>query len=141
MAGPQDEFNVSLRHHLETRIKDVEEKLTLRIADLEKSIGIALSSAERALNKAESATDKRFDGVNEFRSALYDNQRTFLPRLEYEQAHKNLADRIEVLTTRVTAREAETTGLGKGWIYLVGVMGFIATLVSIIYMIFISVKK
>jgi hypothetical protein len=48
----------------------------------EQAVAFALASAEKATLKADVSNEKRFDGVNEFRSQLKDQAGTFLTRNE-----------------------------------------------------------
>jgi hypothetical protein len=80
-----------------------EEKVTLRdymdrrFEDFDKAVLAAHNATERALEKADKATEKRFDGVNEFRAVLTDQQRTFLTRAEFESEHASLIARVDSL--------------------------------------------
>lgn len=129
-----------------TDFVSMKEYVDMRFDMLDKQVTMSLAASDRAVQKAEFASDKRFESVNEFRATLSDNSRLFMPRLEYEQAHRNLEDRITTIASasdtringlmdRLNRREAEWHGLNRGWMYLVGVMGFIATVCSIIYFI------
>ena len=68
-----------------------------RFADSHRAIQTALDSSERAVSRANEAADARFASVNEFRNVLTDQQRSLMPRSEYDTAHKNLLDRIVAL--------------------------------------------
>lgn len=57
--------------------------LAERLAALDRLVQISFQNAEKALDKASTAMEKRFDGVNEFRSALSDQQQTFLTRDQF----------------------------------------------------------
>jgi hypothetical protein len=59
---------------------------------------IASDAANKAIEKAEMATEKRFEGVNEFRHALDDQTKTFIPRVEAEAAANRNAERTQALT-------------------------------------------
>lgn len=48
----------------------------------EQAVAFALQASEKATTKADTANEKRFDGVNEFRSQLKDQAGTFLTRNE-----------------------------------------------------------
>jgi len=71
---------------LEERDKKMEQKFT---------------SLELAVTKANDATEKRFESVNEFRLTLTDQQRTFVPRSEYEAGHKVLEDKLTAIATDI----------------------------------------
>ena len=76
----------------------------------EHSLQSALNAADRAVAKAETATEKRFEGVNEFRSQLADQARTFLPRQEYDARHETLVDQMGAMGSRLTALEGTKSG-------------------------------
>lgn len=131
---------VSLRDYLEA-------KLTA----MEKVVSAALSSSERAICKAEDAANKRFESVNEFRATLADNARQFMPRLEYEQAHRSMVDKLDAydkkmddlkrelldkiadVGSRLDRQDLKTKDFGIMSAYIVGGLGFIATLINVIY--------
>jgi hypothetical protein len=109
-----------LREIIETRLDSSEENLgrradsfqlqmDQRFAAAQSAVEAALASAEKAVSKAEAAAEKRFEAVNEFRSALTDQTRLFLPRTEYDSNHKALEDRIGVNTERMAALELRLT--------------------------------
>ena len=90
----------TLFHHVDERLNALNAKIDerdrlysdLRSADKDaietafqaqkEAIAAALASADRAVAKSESANDKRFDGVNEFRSSLSDAASRMMPRTE-----------------------------------------------------------
>lgn len=103
----------------------------------------ALASADRAIVKAELANDKRFDGVNEFRAALDNQQRTLIQRSEVDvlfkgldskiaAIEKGLEDRIGVITKQQDAQIAERMGIKGGYGYAVGVVGFVLTIATLL---------
>ena len=77
-------------------------KLTLevleeRIAALDRLVQTSLGSAQEAITKAESAQEKRFEGVNEFRQTLGDQQATFITKTEAETTREaSVKDRAEL---------------------------------------------
>ena len=100
-------------------------------------------SLAEAINKADQATEKRFDSVNEFRGTLTDQQRTLLPRLEYEAGHKNLSELVAssvktlgdtILTQkeRIDKLDNRKEGGMAMWILIVGVIGFLTGLISFV---------
>ncbi len=101
-------------------------------ADAQKeNIAAALAAADRAVVKAELATEKRFEGVNEFRATLADQQRTLIPRAEVEVMVKAITEKINALTAQVSDLNAERRGIRGGWGYAVGVAGLVLTLFSL----------
>lgn len=98
---------------------------------------------DKAIEKANTATEKRFEGVNEFRNTLSDQQRTFIPRTEYEAGHKNLNDMLtneiknlsNIIFTqkeRIDAIANRKEGGNIMWILIVGVGGFVMGIISFV---------
>lgn len=108
------------------------EYVDIRFDAQEKAVQSALASADRAVAKAESASDKRFDGVNEFRSSLNDQTRTLMPRSEYEQAMKAMNEKIDILTARVNTRDDRMQGMGATVAWALAALGALSTVVTII---------
>lgn len=100
-------------------------RYTERAASQEKAVGAALQAAKEAVEKAEKANEKRFESVNEFRSALSDQSAGFLPRNEYNARHETLEQAIQEMKGRMDKNEGRSTGLGDGWGYLIGAVGMI----------------
>lgn len=98
------------------------------LAAAKEAVVAALAAADRAVAKAEGASEKRFEGVNEFRAALADQQRTLMPRSEVEVTIKAISERLSALKDTVDARTNERRGLTGGWGYAVGAIGFLLAL-------------
>lgn len=120
----------------------------------EKAVQTALTAAEKAVTKAEVAAEKRFDSVNEFRQLVNDVISQQMPRSEAQQRLTSLTERIGRETTSLSermdrdvrgimvsidelkndsiSRAGRGTGLKDGWGYLVGLISFIATVITII---------
>jgi hypothetical protein len=96
------------------------------------AINAALTSAERAVLKAENASEKRFEGVNEFRAQLGDQQRTLMPRAEYESQNNALKDRLGILESFRTEALSRGTGAKEGYGWAIGLVGVILALITII---------
>ncbi len=72
-------------------------RYTQRSSAQDEAVKAALATSKEAVTKAEIATEKRFEGVNEFRSALSDQSATLLPRNEYLVQHDSLVKTLEEL--------------------------------------------
>ena len=124
---------ISLREYVDVRFLAQEKAVTTALASQEKAVTAALAAADRAVSKAETASEKRFEGVNEFRASLNDQSRLLMPRAEAEQRAASMAEKIDVLTARVNARDDR--GIGRtdvaGWI--VGAVGLVGGLIAIFY--------
>lgn len=87
---------------------------------------------KEAVSKAEIATEKRFDGVNEFRNTLSDQQTRLLNRTEYESNHSALIDKINAVTDRLNRMDGQEQGFSSSWGYIVGLIGVVAGIVAAI---------
>lgn len=101
------------------------------LAAQEKAVAAALAAADRAVAKAEAAAERRFEGVNEFRGQLADQQRNLMPRAEADVEFRALREKMDALTTRVDKGEGKGAGLDAGWGYLIGGVGLLLTLLTI----------
>jgi hypothetical protein len=138
----QDHFEQLLKHSeqlqgqrcdaLAGTIAALERSATTAIREQEKSVTVAMSAADRAVQKAETAAEKRFEGVNEFRAQLGDQQRNLIPRAEVDVIVRGLTEKIGSLEKAFDAAQAERLGLKGGWGYAVGVIGFVLAVLSII---------
>ena len=116
-ARPVNGWTVDTLHeHLETLIREKHQQYDLRFEGIVTATQAALNAADRAVTKAETASEKRFEGVNEFRSALADQQAGLISREAYEAQHQALSDRVGLLTQTVSAHIGAASGEGQGWI-------------------------
>jgi len=97
----------------------------------EKSV-IALAASDKAILKAEVAVEKRFESVNEFRQTLSDQTKSFISRVEFDALRNTNATRIIDLSSRLDRIEGKAAGLNAGWIYLLGGIAALGTLVSLV---------
>jgi hypothetical protein len=66
----------------------------MKVEALQKIIDSKFSAMDKAVDIANSANNARLDGMNEFRQALNDRDRLYLPRAEYTVAHEALDQRL-----------------------------------------------
>jgi hypothetical protein len=97
----------------------------------EKAVAAAMLSADRAVAKAEAASEKRFESVNEFRSAMNDQSRSFISRNEAEQRMLSNAEKVDGLAIRLERIEGRGQGLNAGWAILTGAVGLVGVAVAI----------
>jgi hypothetical protein len=106
------------------------EYVDVRFEAQEKAVNAALAAAQKAVEKAEAASEKRFESVNEFRATLSDQARLLMPRLEAEAQYRTITEKIDVLTSRVNAREDRGAGMSQGWVILLGIVAVIGTIIG-----------
>lgn len=98
-------------------LETLKELIEQRLDSMDKALTAALQATKEAIQKAETATEKRFESVNEFRSQLGDQARTFMPRLEAEQRLDQLVQeqlRIKAKMERQEGKEGGISGLAAG---------------------------
>lgn len=133
----------TLREHLIALIAANDKRYDQRFEAAQKAIDVglsgqkiavdaALAAADRAVTKAELATEKRFEGVNEFRSTLSDQQRTLIPRAEVEVIVLGLNEKIATLEKQADKFHSEKTGVRGGWGYAVGGLGLVLSLLALL---------
>jgi hypothetical protein len=96
-------------------------------------VDAALSAAKEAVTKAELASDKRFEGVNEFRGALNDQQRTLIPRAEAELRFNGNEARLATLERLHSESKGGRRGGRETWGYLVGAIGVLLAIAGFFY--------
>jgi galactose-1-phosphate uridylyltransferase len=90
-------------HTLGSRLAVLEARLEAQATAIKE----ALISSDKAITKAELATEKRLEGLNEFRSTLSDQQKTFAVKSEIDYRFAALADRIgktEVMLSKMAGK-------------------------------------
>jgi len=85
----------------------------------EKAVAAALAAAKEATAKAEAAAEKRFEGLNEFRGTLKDQQATLMPRAEVLALLKSMDDKLVNLEARFNQIVARAEGAN----WLIGIIG------------------
>lgn len=124
--------SVSLREYVDARFEAQDKAVAAALAAQEKAVTAALAAADRAVAKAETASERRFESMNEFRGALADSARLLMPRQESEHLHRATAEKIDILTARVNARDDRGRGLSQGWAILAAAVTFIATVLALV---------
>lgn len=130
------DLTVTWREYVDSRFETQDRAVAAALAAQEKAVAAALAAADRAVAKAEAASERRFESVNEFRSALNDNARTLIPRAEAEERFRGVAEKLDVLTARVNAREERGRGAGEMWAFILGGAGILIAIISIVFAIF-----
>jgi hypothetical protein len=105
---------VEIRDYFTLWIERLEVFYTRRFEDLDAKTTLALAAADKAVTKAEIATEKRFEGVNEFRSTLADQAANLMPRAEAMSKFDNVYKDIDSLEKDVQKmREQGSTVTGR----------------------------
>ncbi len=137
MSGETEE-NISgwttdtLRAHILQMMIEHDRRYEQRFAAQEKAVASALGAAERAVAKAETATEKRFEGVNEFRSQLADQAQTFMPRTETEIRLGTIETRLTDLQSRADQSSARAVGRNDVVAWVIAGIASVAALVAVV---------
>ncbi len=105
-----------------------------RFAEQKSAVDAALDAASRAVEKAEIAANKRFEGVNEFRGALADQQANLIQRSEVQVMFNALTEKQQASEKKVDALLSERAGVVGGWGYAAAVLGFVIGVAGLIAM-------
>lgn len=116
---------------LTAEIKSFKEQMSAQLQAQKDQVALAMTAAREAVSKAEAASEKRFEGVNEFRSTLADQQRTLMPRSEVEALFRAVHDKINKIESEIIESRASKSGAKEGWGYAVGIIGLVALALSI----------
>jgi len=122
---------------------ELREYVSDKIVAQKESIAIAMTASKEAIQKAENANERRFEGVNEFRNTLKDQQSTLLPRTEYDSGHLALTEKIAAVkerfdkheTAQVTSKETKVEAKGDTknlWAYVVSAVALVGSMIGII---------
>lgn len=83
------------REYLEAQIDALKQTINAQLVSQKEAIQAALVSADKAVAKAEGAAEKRFESVNEFRSALADQQQRLATKEELNLRFHALEQKVE----------------------------------------------
>jgi len=126
----------SRRDYIDSKLDGIEKKNNESLSLRDQALKSIYETQTTALNKAEQTLEKRFDSVNEFRSSLEDQQRTFIPRKEVEVLFEALGERIDRnVADIITLRESLIEAAGRKGAsseYIAYFIAIIAILVSIV---------
>ncbi len=104
----------SLREYLQVQIDAVEKRLCQKITAQAQAVVQAQAASGQAILKAEESMTARLELLNESRAALKDMLAITITRTEYAIAHRELANRIEIIERTL----AKVAGQQSVWIAL-----------------------
>lgn len=114
------------------RVEAERRAIDAALAAQKEAVKSALDAADRAVAKAETASEKRFEGVNEFRAQLGDQQRNLMPRAEAEIRFSALAAQLDELRRDLSKQRDTQSGAKEGWGSAATVIGLVLTVVLLI---------
>lgn len=122
----------TLKDYLTALIQENDRRYEQRFSSAQLAVNAALAAAKEAVTKAEIASEKRFEGVNEFRNALGDQQRTLMPRAESELRFSNLEAKIDTLEAANIKRSGIQTGGREMWAYIIAALMALLAVLSFV---------
>ena len=114
----------TLNQHLSQKIADVEKRVSDQFIAADKVVSAAMAAADKAVAKAETAAEKRFDSVNEFRSAMKDQQNTFADKAQTDF-------RLASIEARLDKSAGRSQGVSMATYVIVQVVLTVAAVVSV----------
>lgn len=120
----------------EQRFLDSQTAVQAALSAAGKAVDAALSAAKEAVDKAEVANEKRFEGVNEFRLSLGDQQRTLMPRSEQESVNQAILEKLASHENRLNVMNGQKTGGANAFAYLVAGVGLLISTIEAFALIF-----
>jgi hypothetical protein len=123
---------ITLKQYIDKCFRWFKDYVDRRFADQQAAVAAALASAEKAVNKSAVEIESWRKASNEWRGAMNDRERNFMPRPEAEAAFKDLSKQISELRTTSDTDTGRDTGISKTFSILlaVGLAGL--TLISAI---------
>jgi hypothetical protein len=110
----------------QSQLADAQDKaVQAALVAQEKAVQAALAAADKAVAKAEEGATAWRISANEWRGAMSDRERTFIPRTEHEQAIRTLNEKMDLLQTWMTGVQGASRGHSEVW-------GYIALAVSLL---------
>lgn len=123
--------DVSLKDYVESRIDDLDKRLTGLILSQKEAVEIAFASSEKAVVVAENNAERWRENANEWRSAMSDREREFVRQVQHQTEVNGLRKDVQDLKERVDKGEGTGAGLRAGWGYLVAVIVAAAAVVAL----------
>jgi hypothetical protein len=112
---------VRLREHFEVLLREMDLRYQQRFDANTTAVNAAMRAAEEARSKAENAAEKRFELLNELRVGVATSG-------ELQALEKVVND----LGRRLERTEGGRAGISAAWGFLVGGLGLLAAIVSIV---------
>lgn len=109
-------------------LKDV---LEIIRADDQRALQIKEVGDGKALDLQKETQQYKDEKANELREQISNERGAYLTRLEFNTSHQALIDKIDALTTRIAATEGRSGGLNQGWVWLLGAIVAIGTIIGI----------
>ncbi len=111
----------TLRQHLLSVMDERDRRYEQRFQAQQDAMDAALVAAKEALAKNDAVLEARLQLLNEFRAAMSDRDRDFIPRTEVEV-------RMRAVEKRVDSMEGKADGSWRTWAY---VSGAVAVLIAL----------
>lgn len=128
---PQESWTLeSLREHLVGLIELKEEITDAKLSEIRTLMEAIRRSTDQALTKSELASEKRFEGINEFRQAMLDQQRTYMPRQEAELVFTELRRTVAGIQRCDDQGTSRKSGMKEGLAIVIAVTAGVISIVG-----------
>ena len=120
------------RQSIDMETVPLKEYIEAILLEKDKAINIALAAAKEAVLVAETNAEKWRANANEWRAAMTDREKTFLPRGEFETYKVSTEKALSVEKQRGDIGQGKGAGLNQGWGYVAGVLGLLMGIYGIL---------
>ena len=127
-----DRLERNLKEFISAIVEANDRRYEQRFKDSQTAVDAALNAAKEAVLKAEDASEKRFEGVNEFRQTLGDQQRTLMPRIEAVQRMETIERSVDELKRSRAVLDGQRAGSKEGWGAVVATIGVVGVIIGIV---------
>ncbi len=124
------------KEYLESQIISLKEFLLHNIQATKEAISTAMAAADKAVTKAEMAAEKRFEGVNEFRAQLADQNQSFARKQEVDYRFAALEDKMNTAISALDVNKGRGLALSTVWAMGIGGLGVLIAAVTLINLVF-----
>jgi uncharacterized coiled-coil DUF342 family protein len=122
--------DVPLKEYLSGLLEAHERMDAQRFEASERALSAALQSTTDALKLANENLIQWKHSQNEWRAAQNDLTRTFISRPELDTKVESLHEKVDSVMHRLDKLEGASGGLRSAWIYLMGAISVVASIVA-----------
>lgn len=113
----------TLKEYHDTRINELDRRITQAIDDRDARVDLAMSAAKEAVVKADSANERRLDLLNEFRGQQADEARKYAPMLLVDEKFFTINQRMSLLERSISDLSGRAIALAGIGVVIGGVVG------------------
>lgn len=120
------------KKYLEAQIEALKQAFMAQMGAQRDASVSALAAANLAVSKQEVTTEKRFESVDVFRNALFEQLKQFVIKSENDFRFLAMNDKVETLTKSMDETRGRGAGRNDAWVYSIGALAALGAVVGII---------